>query len=239
MSKQPHIQLDDSINCQKAIICGDPMRIDKIAMCLDSYEELQYNREFRSIKGTYKGENILALSTGIGAPSTCIAIEELNNINVKEIIRVGSCGAMQQNINLGDIVIATASVRDDGLTSKYVPQNFPAIPDIDLITYAKEICSFAKFGIIRSHDGFYMDNNSEVESYWSKYGVIAADMESGVLFVLGAMRNIKTLSILNNVVLYEASLQDGVNDLVLGESLVANGELKTINLALNILTRGK
>ncbi|MGY3725196.1 uridine phosphorylase [Granulicatella balaenopterae] len=233
--KQPHIQLTSEINVEDAIIVGDPARIDAATPLLQEVEELAYNREFRSITGRYKGKKILVISTGIGAPSTAIGVEELKNIGVKRIIRVGSAGAMQKGIDLGEMIIAEGVVRDDGLTKNYVPKAYPAVPAINLLLKAKKYAPTANYGIVRSHDGFYMDNNAEVEEFWSKKGIIGADMESGALLVIARQRGMEAMSILNNVVLYQEDLSEGVNDLVQGESNVASGEKATLNLALDIL----
>ena len=232
---QPHIQLTAQLGIKKAIIVGDPERLNRLAALLTDVEEIAYNREFRSIKGTYHGKTILGLSTGIGAPSAAIAVEELHNIGVQEVIRVGSAGAMQNGIQLGELIIANGVVRDDGLTMNYAPAGYPAVPDAELLANAQKFAPAAHFGIVRSHDGFYMDNNAEVERYWSNLGILGADMESGALMVVGRLRGIKTLSILNNVVLYEADLAAGVNDLVNAETQVAQGEIASLTLALNVL----
>lgn len=212
-----------------AIIFGDPARIDRITRQLDDFVELKYNREFRSVKGSYKRKTILILSTGVGAPSTAIAIEELHHIGVKRIIRVGSAGALQADIQLG-------AVRDDGLSKSYVPEQYPATPASDLLSKARRLAPDAVFGIIRSHDGFYMDGNEQTQAYWSKMGIIGEDMESGAMMTVGRLRGMATLSILNNVVLYEGDLQAGVNDLQAHAQVVEAGEKRTIRLALDLLS---
>lgn len=234
--KEPHIQLTSEINTDSAIIMGDPARIDVIAKLMADTKEWAFNREYKSIVGTYKGKKILAISTGIGAPSTAICIEELNNIGVKKIIRVGSAGAMQLNINLGQLIIAEGVVRDDGLSKKYVPEIYPAVPAYRLLKLAHKYKPEAVYGIIRSHDGFYVDDNESVEQFWSEQGIVGSDMESGILMVLGRKRKIETLSILNNVVLYQGDLAQGINSLVNGEDLMAQGEISSLKLALDILS---
>lgn len=166
-----------------------------------------------------------------------IAIEELAQIGVKEAIRVGSVGAYQDGIELGQLLIATGVVRDDGLSKQYVPVNYPAVPSLRLIHLAKKYAQDKTwFGIIRSHDGFYMDDNAETEAYWSHFGVLGADMESGaVIMTVGDLRGVETLSILNNVVLWQGDLQEGVNNLVNEGEIVAQGERDSLQLALNIL----
>lgn len=239
MEKQAHIQLEKMTDLTKAIIVGDPKRVERVASCLENVEKLSDNRGYLSIKGDYQGTYILVIATGIGAPSTAIVVEELHNIGIDTIIRVGSCGAMQHDIPLGSLIIPTGVVRDEGLTKKYVPLDYPAVANTDLLSLAKKHNPLAHYGVTRSHDGFYMENNAETERYWSHFGILGADMESSALYVLGSLKNIRTLSILNNVVLYEADLNEGVNSLVNEEDAVASGELNSIKLALTILNEVK
>lgn len=213
--QQPHTQLTTEIGTDSAVIVGDPARVDTATQLLDDVQEWAFNREYKSILGTYKNKRILVMSTGIGAPSAGIGVEELHNVNVKKVIRVGSAGAMQSGIGLGELIIGEGVVRDDGLTQKYVPGIYPAVPAFRLMALAHKYAPQAVYGIIRSHDGFYMDDNAKNEAFWSGKGIVGADMESGALM---------TLSILNNVVLYEGDLAAGVNDLVNGDDLMAKGE---------------
>lgn len=235
MEKQPHIQLDETQGLSDVIIVGDPARLDVLSKLMENVKIITQNREYRSICGTYKGKNILGLSTGIGAPSTAIAVEELYHIGAERVIRVGTAGAYQRGISIGDLIIAEGVVRSDGLTSQYVPAEYPAVPDLLLMSIARKYASKEYYGIVRSHDGFYMDNNSKTEEYWSNKGILGADMESGTLLTVGRMRKLKTLSILNNVVLWRDNLATSVNSLVNEAESVKNGEIKSLKLALDIL----
>lgn len=233
---QPHTQLTTAIQTDRAIIVGDPARVDRAVPLLTNAQRVADNREYRSVIGEYRGQRVLVMSTGIGAPSAGIGVEELKNVGIKKIIRVGSAGAMQAGIGLGQLIIAEGVVRDDGLTKQYVPAMYPAVPSFELMALAHKYAPQAEYGIVRSHDGFYMDNNAETEAYWSSYGIIGADMESGALLTIGRLRGLATLSILNNVVLYEGDLAAGVNRLVDGEALMAKGEEDSLRLALAILS---
>ena len=120
MAKMPHIQLDESIGATAAILPGDPARVDVIAKFLTDVREETFNREYKSITGTYKGRRILAISTGMGGPSTAICVEELADLGVKDMIRIGSCGALQKDLELGELVICSRAVCDDGTSQSYL-----------------------------------------------------------------------------------------------------------------------
>ena len=132
--RQPHIALEDTLGIRYAILPGDPARVDRIKAHLEDPQELSYNREFRSARGRYRGVDILALSTGIGGCSTGIAVEELKAIGVRAAIRVGSCGALQKGIGLGELIVVSGAVRDDGASKAYLPQIYPAYADIELVS---------------------------------------------------------------------------------------------------------
>ncbi len=235
---QPHIQLDESLHIKYAILPGDPARVDRIAKFFDNPVELAFNREFKSIKGQYKGVPVLALSTGIGGASMTIAIEELRQIGVTHLIRIGSCGALKKGIGLGDLIIVNGAVRDDGASNTYVDAVYPAIPDTDLmirvINCAKESGFRYHVGIARSHDSFYIDDEEEVSKYWAEKGVIGSDMETSALFTVGRLRGLKTASILNNVVLWGEDTADSIGSYADGENLTAKGEEAEILTALNV-----
>ena len=238
---QPHIQLDESIQARCAILPGDPARLDRIALQLENVKEIAYNREYRSLTGTYKGMPVLAMSTGMGGCSTGIAVEELRAIGITAMIRIGSCGALQKSIALGDLVFACGAVRDDGASRAYVDVRYPAVPDTALLSHciaaAKEQGWAAHTGVVHSHESFYMDTNAEEEAHWSRHGVLGADMETAALFTIGRLRGVRTASILNNVVLYGQDTADAIGDYAGGEDMTAVGERREIAVALEALYR--
>ena len=232
---QAHIQLE-KINAKYAIMPGDPKRIDVIKQFLENPKELMYNREFRSVEGTYKGIPVIAISTGVGGSSASLAVEELHNLGVHTMIRVGSCGALQKNINLGDLIIGEGAIRDDGVSKTYVDAIYPAAPNHELVEAIIQACKDNNYpyhtGIIHSHETFYHDANEQEEAKWSKLGVLGSDFESAGLFVVGRIRGCRCASILNNVVLYGQDSADAVSDYVGGESLTSIGEKAEIQMAL-------
>lgn len=236
---QPHIQLDDSLGIKYALLPGDPARLDRIAPFLSDAQELKYNREYRSLCGTYQGVKILAISTGIGGASTGIAVEELSRIGVKAMLRIGSCGSLQPKVNVGDIIIVNGAVRDEGASQTYIEPIFPAVPDAELmlscIQIAKKLAVPYHIGIARSHDSFYTDQEDAIDAYWSKQGVLGCDMETAALFTIGHLRGIKTASILNNVVAYQGDTLDSIGGYVDGQTLSMQGEKNEILVALEAL----
>ena len=106
---QAHIRLSKEDGAKYAILPGDPGRIDHIKTFLTDSKELAYNREMRSVSGYYKGVKVLAVSTGMGGASTGIAVEELHNIGVKYMIRIGSCGGLDSRMRFGDLLIVNGA----------------------------------------------------------------------------------------------------------------------------------
>lgn len=239
--EQPHILLKPGDVSKYIILAGDPGRIIRLAKYLDSYEELAYNREFRTIRGTYKGVDITAVSTGIGAPSTAICMEELIACGGEYFIRIGSGGAVQPYIRLGDLVISTAAVREDGTSRMYIEDKYPAVADLELTSVIVETCKELGFpyysGLIRSHDSFYVDNEDELMRYWNRKNILSSDMESGVIFTLAQLRGVKAASILNTVVEYESNVKDGIGDYVKEKASTIEGEKREIILALETMVR--
>lgn len=239
--KQPHIALDETLGIEYAILPGDPARIDRIADLLDDPRPLAYNREFRSLRGRYRGIDILALSTGIGGCSAGIAAEELKNIGVRAAIRVGSCGALQPGIALGELIIVSGAVRDDGASKAYLPEIYPAYADIELLSCILDAAAALgvphREGVAHSHESFYHDEADDVSAFWSKKGVLGADMESAALLTIARLRGMKAASILNNVVLYGADTADAIGDYVGGADDAARGERDEIRVALEAFAR--
>ncbi len=237
--KQPHIQCKREDVAKMVMLPGDPARVDRVAKYLDEYEEIAFNREFKSIKGKYKGMDVTVISTGIGGASACIALEELVACGGEYFIRIGSLGAYQQNIAIGDLVIAEGAVREDGASKMYIEENYPAVSNSEIVENLKKMALELNYphhlGIVRSHDSFYIDNENEVIEYWSKKGVLGGDMETATLLTLGRLRGVKVGSILNNVVLYKEDVKDGINSYVGLENMAEEGEKREIILALETM----
>lgn len=238
---QPHIRCGVGDAARYALLPGDPRRVDRVKEFLENPRDIAYNREFKTAAGYYKGIRILVTSTGIGGPSAAIALEELRNIGVETFIRIGSCGALQKGIKLGELIIAAGAVRNDGTADAYIERGYPALADTDvaasIVKSAEELGYKYHHGLIRSHDSFYTDKEEEIDEYWSRMGLLGADMETSALFVAGRLRRLKVASILNVVVEMEGDLGNGINDYVGGESSSTDGEEREIITALEAIVK--
>lgn len=192
------------------LIPGDPARTAVIARYLDGAREVAFSREYRTFTGSINGTPVSAVSSGMGGPSVAIGVEEMRELGVHTFLRVGTCGATQPGIRMGDLIIATAAVRTEGTADSYVPKEFPAVADHQVVTAllesARELGIRHHLGIIRAVDALYSDllpdtmpngpHLREELAMWAKAGVIANDMESSTLFVLGSVRRLRTGSLL-------------------------------------------
>ena len=192
------------------IVPGDPNRVPVIAESLENVINQGQNREFNAYKGTYKGIDVSVVSTGIGCPSTAIAVEELSHIGAEVFIRVGTSGSVDKSAKKGDIFIATAAVRDDGTSKQYIPIEFPAIASHNvvssLIKASKDLNIDSKVGICQSKDSFFGETEPDrmpVAPYldfkwksWQEGGVGASEMEAATLFTLSQIKRIEAGAIL-------------------------------------------
>ncbi|BES64702.1 nucleoside phosphorylase [Gottschalkiaceae bacterium SANA] len=239
--KQPHILCEPSEIARYALLPGDPERVLRVAEFLDDWKEIAYNREFRTITGTYQGVAVTVTSTGIGGASACIAIEELSACGADTLIRIGSAGASQPEVEIGDLIISTGAVREEGASRMYVEHNYPAVPHFSVLralveeAEAKGLRHFV--GLTRSHDSFYIDDESERMAKAHKNKLLGSDMETSALFVIASLRGLRAGSILNNVVKYESDVKEGINDYVDEADRAAQGEKQEILIALGAIKR--
>ena len=130
--RQFHIDVAPGEVSTVALLPGDPFRVPLVAEYLEDAREVAHKREHRTMLGTYKGCQVTVTSTGMGCPSTAIAVEELARVGVTSFIRVGSTAALQPGIEPGDLIVSEGAFRNDGTTDMYVPKGYPAVPDLEL-----------------------------------------------------------------------------------------------------------
>ncbi|MGC9112313.1 uridine phosphorylase [Acidilobus sp.] len=139
---------------------GEVERASRIASSWDRSWRLAQRREYSSFRGVYRGVDVAVVSTGIGGPATAIAVEELLELGADTLIRVGSTGAIQDDIEVGDIIITTAAVRMDGTSYQYAPAGYPASASYEVIMALVEAAEGLgvryHLGITASTDSFYV-----------------------------------------------------------------------------------
>ncbi|EHD1697709.1 nucleoside phosphorylase [Vibrio vulnificus] len=240
MSKQPHLCVDETQVAERVIVCGEPDRANRIAALLENAELIAENREYRLFNGEFQGKAITVCSTGIGAPSMIIAVEELKQCGAKYVIRVGSAGAMQPNIALGELIVAEGAVRDEGGSKAYIDAAYPAYASFSLLKgldgYLQMQTVPYHMGVVRSHDSFYTDDEETLCQYWNRKGILGADMETSALFTVGRLRGLHVASVLNNVVRYQQDVKEGVSQYVNDDDAMMAGEKRASLAALTALS---
>lgn len=185
-----------------AIVPGAPERVERIARLLDRPHKLASTREYTSWLGYIEDVSVVVCSTGIGGPSVSIAVEELAQLGVRTFLRIGTTGAIQPHINVGDLLVTTGAVRLDGASRHFAPLEYPAVADFDctaaLYQVAKEYHNVnAHIGITASSDTFY-PGQERYDTYtgkvcrhfqgslkqWQDLNVMNFEMESATLFTM-------------------------------------------------------
>ena len=191
-----HLRAEPGDYAEACLLPGDPLRAKYIAETfLDDAKQVNGERGMLGFTGTYHGEPVSVQSSGMGCPSAGIAIEELIMLGVKRILRVGTCGGLQADMNLGDLIVAIAAVPADATARHLIGEPHVPTADWDLVHgavhAAKELGKPVRVGSIVSSDIFYNPDGGQYQR-WSDRGVLAVEMEAAMLFTLGALRKIKT-----------------------------------------------
>jgi uridine phosphorylase len=198
---QYHLQLRPGDVGRYVLLPGDPGRCEPIAALFDDARFVASNREYTTYTGTLDGVPVSVVSTGIGCPSSAIAVEELIKLGADTFIRVGTSGAIQPDTPSGTLAIVTAAIRDEGTSSHYLPMEFPAIADpliVDALTEAaRRVNAPWQRGVTQSKDSFYGEvepermpmagHLAERWNAWVAGGAICSEMEASTIFVISAI----------------------------------------------------
>ncbi|WGE74935.1 uridine phosphorylase [Actinobacillus equuli] len=203
MSEVFHLGLTKAMlkGAKIAIVPGDPTRSERIAKRMDNPEFLVSTREFTSWLGYVDGEPVVICSTGIGGPSVSICVEELAQLGVRTFLRIGTTGAIQPHINVGDILVTTGAVRLDGASRHFAPLEYPAVANFEctnaLYAAAQAEGVTPYVGITASSDTFY-PGQERYDTFsgkiyrhfqgslkqWQDLNVMNFEMESATLFTM-------------------------------------------------------
>jgi len=197
--QQYHLHLSQGDLPPTVLLPGDPGRVPTLAKAWDSAEDVAYHREYRSMRGSYRDVHLSACSTGIGGPSTEIALNELAEIGCRNFIRLGTTGGLQERMRAGDIVISTAAIRWEGASASYAPDVYPACASYELVLALIEACERLKLtyhlGVSASTASFYAGQSrpafggyrgiepNRVEQL-TAMGVTNFEMEAATIFTL-------------------------------------------------------
>ncbi|MFW9904947.1 MAG: nucleoside phosphorylase [Candidatus Thorarchaeota archaeon] len=196
---QPHLHLSEVHEI--CFLSGNPDRVPKIARLLTETEQVASNRGLVAFNGKTpnKKVSISILTTGMGCPSTAIILEEAFRAGGRVFIRIGSCGALKPGINIGDIVIPYAAVRDERTSLNFAPKKVPAISSPKIFQKLCESADKLKInyypGIVWTTDIYYSSNHDEYQK-WAYYGVNSVEMESALIFIFGLLKKVKVGTIL-------------------------------------------
>ena len=163
--KQYHVALKKGDVGKYVLLPGDPGRCEPISRLFDNPQHVATNREYVTYTGYLDGVKVSVTSTGIGCPSAAIALEELVRVGADTFIRVGTSGHIQKDIKSGDLAIISGAIRDEGTSKHYMPIEFPAIADIDLVMALKRAAvktgARHRIGLTQSKDSFYGQHEPE------------------------------------------------------------------------------
>jgi uridine phosphorylase len=198
MGKQPHLLVEEGDLADVALVPGDPGRVDRIASHCEDATAVAENREYKLVNASYEGKAVTICSTGIGSPSAAIAAEELSTVGVDTLLRVGTTGALQEGIAIGDMVVATGAAKDEGTTKRYESETVPAVPDYEVLSALVDAAESREedgggavhVGPIATDDAFYAETEAYVRD-WEAAGLLAVEMEAAALFSLARRKGMR------------------------------------------------
>jgi DeoD family purine-nucleoside phosphorylase len=207
-----HLRAEPGDYADACLVPGDPLRARHIAETFfDEPRQVNGERGMLGYTGTFRGKPVSVQASGMGCPSLGIVVEELVMLGVKRILRVGTCGALQTDLNLGDLIVAVSAVPADGTVSHLVGEPHAPTADWSLVHgavhAAKELGKPVRVGPVVSSDLFYNPDRDQYQR-WSDRGVLGVEMEAALLFTLGALRKVRAGCILT------------VSDVLLGEEFI-------------------
>jgi len=191
-----HLRAEPGAYAEAVLLPGDPLRAKFIAETfLEGAELRNEERGLYGYTGTYKGTPVSVQGTGMGCPGATIVFEELIQLGCKRLIRVGTCGGLQPDLSLGEIIVALSAVPADS-TAMHLVANEPHCPTASwpvvhgAVHVAKESGQAVQVGPIVSSDLFYNPDDGQYDR-WSARGVLGVEMEAAALFTVAALRGVE------------------------------------------------
>lgn len=181
----------------RVLVCGDPFRAEHIANeRLENVECVARVREYWTYNGTYKGVPVTVSSHGVGGGGASVSFEGLILGGAKCLVRIGTCGTMQEGMPAGSLIIATAACREDGVSAQLVPMSYPAVASYDVVAAMNEAAKAVRpahlyTGLITTGGVFYPGVIPTANRTMQKAGALAYENEAATLFVICALRGVK------------------------------------------------
>jgi uridine phosphorylase len=202
---QHHIHLKEGDVGEYVLMPGDPGRAEVIARHFDDAKHVATNREYVTYTGYLDGVKVSVTSTGIGCPSSAIAMEELVRVGAKTFIRVGPSGSIQPGTKSGELAIVSGAIRDEGTSLHYMPADFPAVAHYEVVQALRKAATDKglahRVGISQSKDSFYGEVEPEHSGVtqrlldrwkaWEIGGAICSEMEASTLFIVASMLRVR------------------------------------------------
>ena len=233
----PCIHVGDGEIAPRVLVCGDPARAEWIGSLLENSRCLAKNREYWTFSGTHKGVPVTVTSHGEGG--AVIAFESLWRAGAKAIIRVGTCGGMQPQVDTASLVVVTAACREDGVTDKMIPPSYPAVADGEtvaaLLSAAAEHDTPVHKGIVLTGALFYPGLLESMVKLYAKAGVVAFENEVAGLLVVASLHGVKAGAILT--VDAPAFELVGVEGYQPDEEALKQAQAKQIEIALDAIIK--
>jgi len=200
-----HIKLKQGDTAKYVLLPSDPKYVAVIACYLDNAKLIADYREYVTVTGEYKGIPVSIVSTGMGGSSTAIAVEELIKVGSCTFIRIGTAIGLSPKLQDNDLVIAQGAIKDEGTSSEYIPHEYPALANIDIVRALKEASETLNYnhyiGVVHSTDclygtlepekSFFSERFQSKLNNYTKAGALASDMESAALFSVASLRRVR------------------------------------------------
>ena len=185
------------------LVCGDPERATTTAAYLEQATLISEQREYRTYCGEYRGMPVAVCSHGVGAPGAAIAFEELIAAGARRLIRIGTCGGLQPDVEDGHLVVVTGAVDNTGFGRATVPPGYPAVADFRLtVALSRQTAASGRVhhaGLVLTADNFYPGVETRRRPDYhalSAANVIAVEMECAALFLISSLRRVQAAAIL-------------------------------------------
>lgn len=194
-----HLGIDETMVAKKVIVTPDPLQIPFYASLLDDVKKVGEYREYVTYTGTYKGTPLSVMSCGFGCMPMAIAVEELNHLGVKEIVKIAPCPALQPETKVGSVIAASGAVRGEGASREYIDISYPAVADMGLLSRLLR-SGVQDARLFRSHDCLSLDTpwavgGKERLQRWERLGVEILDGETSSMLVIASILKCRAASV--------------------------------------------